>query len=187
MTGPLTIASLPARLAAKGYGSAHYSISVARRDAVAVIPDGQAWVVCPKFEGRMTAVGRFADEHEACAHVLRLLVEEEYRAHPDGAKANAPLQEYFARERIPVEERIRSLGVGTARFSIGEIRDDAWCLVDEDGRWLVFLMRGGRRTRRQDHRWDFAAAESALYFAIRRWRTEMLAAGATPEALAADR
>lgn len=184
---PHTIAELPAHLAAKGIGSAHYSIGVARRDAICIAKAGDAWVVCPKFEGHMTPVGRFRDEHEACKYLLRLLFNEEHRASPDGAKANGPLQEYFARERVPVEERIRSFGVGTAHFSIGEVRDAAWCLVQEEGRWLTFLMKRGKRTRFCDHRWDFAAAESAFPYRIKWWRREQLAAGVPAEVLAADR
>lgn len=184
---PLSIAELPAHLAAKGIGSAHYSIGVPRRDAICIAKAGDAWVVCPKFEGHMTTVGRFSDEHLACKYVLHLLFEEEHRASADGAKANGPLQEYFAQERVPVEERIRAFGVGTAHFSIGEVRDDAWCLVEEDGRWLVFLMKNGRRTSFCDHRWDFAAAETAFPFRIKWWRRTQLAAGVSAEALAAER
>ncbi|MEU6857711.1 hypothetical protein AB0B28_02355 [Glycomyces sp. NPDC046736] len=171
-----TIADLPAYLRARGFGSAHYSIGVGRRDSVSVVTDGDAWVVCPKFEGHMTGVGRFRDEHEACKHVLRLLQEEEHRAGPDGAKANGYLQEYFAREREPIEDRIRALGVGSAHFSVGKVRDGAWCLVDQDGRWLTFLMQHGRRTRVRDHRSDYAAAESAFVFQIKLWKRERLAA-----------
>ncbi|MDA1363045.1 hypothetical protein O1R50_25760 [Glycomyces luteolus] len=135
----------------------------------------------------MTPVNRFRDEHDACKHVLRLLIEEEYRSSPDGAKANGPLQEYFARERVPVEGRIRAFGVGTAHFSIGEVREGAWCLIEEDGRWLSFLMKDGKRTSRIDHRGDFAAAESAFPHRIKWWRRTQLATGVTAEALAADR
>ncbi|MFG3342577.1 hypothetical protein [Glycomyces sp. NPDC048151] len=182
-----TVAELPARLAARGYGSAHYSIGVPRRNAVCIQQVGDAWVVCPKFEGHMTAVGRFDDEREACQYVFRLINDEEYRAGPDGAKANRVLQEYFARDRVPVEERIRAFGVGTAHYSIGEIRDSAWCLVKEDGRWLVFYLRNGKRTSRSDYRWDFAAAEAAFPLRIKRWRDQALARGVPAEALAADR
>lgn len=183
----LSIAALPGHLAARGYGSAHYSIGVVRKDAVSIEQVGGAWVVCPKFEGHMAPVRRFGDEQEACKHVVHLLVEEEYRASPDGAKANGPLQEYLARERVPVEERIRAFGVGTAHFSIGEVRDGAWCLVEEDGRWLSFLSKDGKRIRRIDYRGDFAAAESAFPFRIKWWGREQLANGAGAEVLAADR
>lgn len=102
----MQISDLPARLAAKGYGSAHYSIGVPLRESINILQDGDAWVVNPKFEGHMTPVGRFTDEHQACKYVLHLLNEEETRASPDGAKGDAFLQKYFAREREPGEGRI---------------------------------------------------------------------------------
>ncbi|THV42997.1 hypothetical protein [Glycomyces buryatensis] len=183
----ISISELPARLARSGYGSAHYSIGVARRDSICVLQAGDSWVVCPKYEGHMTTVGRFSDEYEACEYVHRLLTDELFRADADGGKGNPSLVEYFAEERVPVEEQIRSLGVGTAHFSIGEVRDNAWCLVKEEGRWLVFLMKDGRRTSIRDHRWDFTAAELSFRILIKLWRRERLNAGVSAEELAADR
>lgn len=178
----MRISDLPARLAAMGIGTDLYSIGVGRENSICIERSGGSWVVYYQERGQWNNVLTFSDEDEVCKYVIGSFEEMLESRRAEGW----PVDD-LARDRVSVEDRIRSLGVGTAHYRIGEVADNAWCLVEEGGSWLVIRMEHGQRTDESDFGKDFDTAESVLFRRLRSWQREQTAVGVAPEVLAADR
>ncbi|MDA1363047.1 hypothetical protein O1R50_25770 [Glycomyces luteolus] len=178
----MLISDLPARLAAMGIGTGLYSIGVGRENSLCIEQSGSSWVVYYQERGQWNNVLTFSDEDEVCRYVIGSFEEM-----LESRRAEGWPVEDLARERVSVEDRIRALGVGSAHYRIGEIADNAWCLIEEGGKWLVIRMENGVRIKESEFGKDFDTAESVLFRRLRSWQREQAAAGVDPEVLAADR
>lgn len=178
----MRVSELPDRLSAMGIGTDLYSIGTAREQSLCIEQVGRAWVVYYRERGQWNNTHKFGDEESAVEYVIssfeEMLESRRSRGFPTSD---------LARSRASVEDRIRALGVGTAHYRIGSVSDNAWSLVEEHGRWLVFRTANGERTRVLDYGDDFDSAESGLFKMLRKWQREQTAAGVSAEALAADR
>lgn len=63
-----------------------------------------------------------------------------------------------------VFEIVREARVDPTYFSIGDERHEALCLLQEGGRWRVFLSERGRR--HEEH--DFESEDAACVYFLRR-------------------
>ncbi|MCF7534079.1 hypothetical protein [Pseudomonas petrae] len=65
-------------------------------------------------------------------------------------------------DRGELAEQLKTIQAPVDSYAIGEINDEALCLVEENGRWSIFYSERGLRTEEQHFRDENSACVAFL-------------------------
>lgn len=66
-------------------------------------------------------------------------------------------------DRLELGQQLKALNAPADSYAIGDVRDEALCLVEESGVWKIFYSERGLRTEEQSFDREDVACEAFLH------------------------